>query len=317
MVARQREPAPFVPAVPLASPPYPVNNDNINSLNSLWGGLINSHSRYIQTSPYCHAFQPPPESGIPPTRNAAYSQNRPRPAYDPLKVFDCKWELDSLASFLQASVGYYERTHDLAFFAKHDWVSAVRAAVSAAAEMRLGTYDGEGRVQRSAWTFTGWTDCASETLTNDGLGNPVRANGMVRSAFRPSDDATIFQLLVPANMMWAKHLESASVITEELAERAAPGLAADSLAMAADVTTAMRDQALGIRRGIDRDAVVAHGEFGEVFAYECDGFGGVSLMDDANVPSLLSMPLFGYSESRFSLPEGVAHGCAGGRHHGV
>lgn len=292
--------------LPFLSPHNPVSNDNINSLNSLWRGLINSHSRYILISPYCHAFQPPPESGIPPTHNGAYSQNKPRPAYDPVKVFDCKWELDSLASFLQVSVGYYERTHDLAFFAKHDWIAAVEAAVEASAAMRLGTYDDEGRVLPSAWTFTGWTNRGSETLTNDGLGNPVRSNGMVRSAFRPSDDATIFQLLVPANMMWAKYLEGASVITEELAERAVPGLGADRMEAAANLTAAMRDLAFGIRQGIDRDAVVEHRGFGEIFAYECDGFGGVNLMDDANIPSLLSMPLFGYAQSRFRLPDSPA-----------
>jgi meiotically up-regulated gene 157 (Mug157) protein len=286
---------------------------NLKTLNSLWRGLINSHSRYIIISPYCHSFQPPPESGIPPTTNGAYHHNNPRPAYDPALVFDCKWELDSLASFLQVSSGYYERTKDLAFFARYNWVDAVKAAVDAAAAMTVGTYDEEGRVLPSAWTFTGWTNRGSETLTNDGLGNPSKTNGMVRTAFRPSDDATIFQFLVPANMMFATYLEEASIIMEALAEggksssATLPGMDADKTALAANVTIEMRSLAAGIRRGIDRDAVVEHRDFGEIFAYECDGFGGVNLMDDANVPSLLSMPLFGYARgppSRFGSAKG-------------
>lgn len=290
------------------SPEASSVNGNIKSLNSLWRGLINSHSRYIIISPYCHSFQPPPESGIPPTVNGAYHNNNPQPAYNPSEVFDCKWELDSLASFLQVSSGYYERTKDLAFFGRYRWVDAVKAAVDAAAAMRVGTYDEEGRVLPSAWSFTGWTNRGSETLTNDGLGNPSKTNGMVRTAFRPSDDATIFQFLVPANMMFAKYLEEASVIMEGLAASGAsiPGMDEEQTALAASLTTEMRELALGIRRGIDHDAVVEHREFGEIFAYECDGFGGVNLMDDANIPSLLAMPLFGYAQSRFELPEGVA-----------
>ncbi|KAB5580576.1 hypothetical protein GE09DRAFT_1213018 [Coniochaeta sp. 2T2.1] len=269
--------------LPLLSP-----SNAPDSLASLWRGVINSHSRYINISPYCHSFQPPPESGIPPTHNAAFRHNNPNPSYDPQLVFDCKWELDSLASFLQISTAYYQATGDLAFFGKYSWLSAVKAAVTAAGAMRLGTYDQDGMVLPSAWTFTGWTNRGSETLTNDGLGNPVRENGMVRTAFRPSDDATIFQLLVPANMMWAKYLEEASVIMEQLDHQEAESLA-----------NSMRSQAAGIRAGIERDAIVSHREFGEVFTYEVDGFGGTNLMDDANVPSLLAMPLWNYSVTAF------------------
>jgi uncharacterized protein len=262
-----------------------------DSLASLWRGLINIHSRYIIISPYCHSFQPPPESGVPPTHNGAYNLNRPFPSYDPAKVFDCKWELDSLASFLQVSSAYYQRTGDLKFFQKYNWIPAVKAAIDAAGAMRLGTYSKDGKVEASAWTFTGYTNRGSETLTNDGLGNPTKANGMVRTAFRPSDDACIYQLLVPANMMWAKYLEDASLIMEKLEG-----------AEAKNITTEMRSQAFGIRQGIDRDAVVHHHDFGEIFAYEIDGFGGANLMDDANVPSLLAMPLWNYSVSAFKLP---------------
>jgi meiotically up-regulated gene 157 (Mug157) protein len=262
-----------------------------DSLASLWRGLINSHSRYIIISPYCHSFQPPTESGIKPSPNGAFSQNNPQPPYDPLLVFDCKWELDSLASFLQISSAYYEKTKDIKFFSKYTWISAVKAAVDAAGAMRLGTYAADGKVEKSAWTFTGWTNRGSETLTNDGLGNPTKSNGMIRSAFRPSDDACIFQLLVPANMMFAKYLEEASLIMTRL-----PG------SEAANLTTVMREMAFGIRKGIDRDAIVHHREFGDVFAYEVDGYGGANLMDDANVPSLLSIPLFDYFHSSFPLP---------------
>ncbi|GKT42969.1 meiotically up-regulated gene 157 protein [Colletotrichum spaethianum] len=267
-------------------------SEDKDSLASLWRGLINAHSRYIIISPYCHSFQPPPESGIPPTHNGAYVHNHPMPAYDPEKVFDCKWELDSLASFLKMSVSYAEKTGDWKFFSKYNWVDAVEAAVNAAGAMRLGTYSTEGKVEKSAWTFTGWTNRGSETLTNDGLGNPIKENGMIRTAFRPSDDACIFQFLVPANMMWAKYLESASEIMAKLDGEKARKL-----------TEEMRAQAFGIRHGIEKDAIVHRPGFGDIFAYEVDGYGGANLMDDANVPSLLAMPLWNFTQSNFKLPD--------------
>ncbi|QSZ32362.1 hypothetical protein DSL72_001936 [Monilinia vaccinii-corymbosi] len=276
-------------------------SDHRDSLASLWRGLINLHARYIIISPYCHSFQPPPESGLELLHNGAYSHNHPIPPYDPKKVFDCKWELDSLASFLQVSSAYYQRTNDFSFFQKYSWIDAVAAAVDAAGAMRLGTYSPEGKVQKSAWSFTGWTNRGSETLTNDGLGNPTKQNGMVRSAFRPSDDACIYQLLVPANMMWAKYLEEASLIMEKL-----------DGARAKNLTAAMREQAFGIRKAIDRDAITHHRQFGDIYAYEIDGYGGQNLMDDANVPSLLAIPLWDYANSSFALPKPVEGGGAQG-----
>jgi meiotically up-regulated gene 157 (Mug157) protein len=158
--------------------------------------------------------------------------------------------------------------------------------------MRIGTYSKDGEVLSSAWTFTGWTNRGSETLTNDGLGNPTRSNGMVRTAFRPSDDACIYQLLVPANMMYAKYLEEASHIMSSLSGDEAKNL-----------TIEMRAFSYGIRKGINEDAIIHNRDFGDIFAYEIDGYGGTNMMDDANIPSLLAMPLWNYSHSSTnSLP---------------
>jgi meiotically up-regulated gene 157 (Mug157) protein len=39
---------------------------------------------------------------------------------------------------------------------------------------------------------------------------------------------------------------------------------------------------------------VEHKEFGKIYAFEVDGLGHHNLMDDANVPSLLSIPYLGW-----------------------
>jgi meiotically up-regulated gene 157 (Mug157) protein len=49
-----------------------------------------------------------------------------------------------------------------------------------------------------------------------------------------------------------------------------------------------------IQRGIQDHAIVEHPVFGKIYAYEVDGLGNSLLMDDANLPSLLSIPYLGY-----------------------
>lgn len=114
------------------------------SLAALFRGVINLHSRYIKITPYCHAFQPPPESGVPLHTNGAYHLNRLKTPYDPAKTFDCKWELDSLASFLQLSWDYYNMTGDMAPFKKYEWVETVEVILRSAEDMRTATYTPDG-----------------------------------------------------------------------------------------------------------------------------------------------------------------------------
>ena len=49
-----------------------------------------------------------------------------------------------------------------------------------------------------------------------------------------------------------------------------------------------------INDGIKKYGIIAHEVFGKIFAYEVDGFGSCCLMDDPNIPSLLSLSYLGY-----------------------
>ncbi|KAK4151287.1 hypothetical protein C8A00DRAFT_17296 [Chaetomidium leptoderma] len=273
-----------------------------DSIASLYRGVINLQARQLLTAPFCNSFQPPPESGIPPSPNPAAESDTVFPPYDKEKVFECKYELDSLAAFLQLSTDYYESTHDASFFGAFHWLAALRAVLDTAGAMTRGTYDPDTGAVRlpSPYSFSRLTTRATETLANDGLGSPVRETGMVRSAFRPSDDATLFQFLVPANMMLARYLASASLIVDALVEESKvevpEGLAEEMRGFSARVREAVT------KYGIV-PVVVASGPGGNasaaaavetVYAYEVDGFGSAALMDDANLPSLLAAPVFGY-----------------------
>ena len=271
--------------------PLLVANDSSDSLAGLFRGAINLQARYLLTSPYCNSFQAPAESGIPPAHNSAADSDEVTPPYDSSSVFECKYELDSLAAFLQISASYHAATGDTSFFGAFQWVSAVRAVLATARAMMTPTYGDDGRVLDSPYRFTRQTRRTTETLANDGLGGPVaNGTGLVRSAFRPSDDSTIFQFLIPANMMFATHLEAAAGIVESLetAAKAPAGLAGE-----------MKTFAKALRVAIDTYGVVHVANGGgsgteTVYAYEVDGFGSANIMDDANIPSLLAAPMMGY-----------------------
>jgi meiotically up-regulated gene 157 (Mug157) protein len=257
-----------------------------NSIASLYRGVINLQARYISTSPYCNSFNAPVESGIRPGNNGGANGDNVFPSYDPVVVFECKYELDSLAAFLQVSTEYYEATKDADFFGKFNWVKAVNSLMMVATDMQTPTYAANGSVNSSPYTWQRSTTRASETLENDGVGNPVQnGTGLIRSAFRPSDDATIYQLFIPANMMFARYLHSAAKIMAKLPNQEA-------------LTQQMADLASSIRTAIYHHGVITHPIYGKIYAYEVDGFGSYNIMDDANIPSLLSAPHLGYLSAK-------------------
>ncbi|KAK4142705.1 uncharacterized protein C8A04DRAFT_38084 [Dichotomopilus funicola] len=280
-----------------------------DSIASLYRGVINLQARYLLTAPFCNSFQPPVESGIAPVNNTAAVADKVTPGYDAGEVFECKYELDSLAAFLQISVDYYESTQDVAFFERFQWLDALQTVLDTARAMQAGTYAKDGSVNKSPYTFTRPSARATETLANDGLGSPVRETGLIRSAFRPSDDATLFQFLVPSNMLFARYLESASYIVAELAQKQGDGGDNGSqhshkkrATVPANLADDMNTFSQELRKAITKYAVVPVTTASDngttsietVYAYEVDGYGGANLMDDSNVPSLLAAPVFGY-----------------------
>ncbi|KAI1173414.1 glycoside hydrolase family 125 protein [Nemania sp. FL0916] len=259
-----------------------------DELASVFRGAINMQARFLVLSPYCNAFLPPPESGLPINPNTAvYSVT---PPYDHNVVFTCNFELDDFGAFLQLSHDYYETTGDVDFFGRFQWTAAVQSILEAADALRKPTYAADGAWVPPVYTFSSQTMTAFGTLGNNGMGYPVNDTGMVRSPFRPSDDSALYDFQIPANMMFSRYLDSTAVIVDRL-PNAPAGLAAQ-----------MRDMAAGIRSGIDEFGVVDGPLGGErMYAYEVDGFGGRNLMDDANIPSLLSAPSLGYLPANDSV----------------
>jgi meiotically up-regulated gene 157 (Mug157) protein len=88
---------------------------------------------------------------------------------------------------------------------------------------------------------------------------------MIYSAFRPSDDACVYGYLIPSNIFFLSELDQLN----------------------ASLKTAQSEKlANEIRSGLAQFAII-DGRY----AYEVDGLGNSLSIDDANIPSLLSLPL--------------------------
>jgi meiotically up-regulated gene 157 (Mug157) protein len=258
---------------------YQILAKKDKSIANLILGAINTQAEFIIESPYCNAFQPPPPSGLFPIANG--QGDTVHPAYQPSFVFECKYELDSLAAFLSLSNQYYAHTGSTAFLTSR-WYLALSTILDILNEQAKPTFDDTGAYKKNEYTFQRHASTGTETLNLNGIGNPLApGTGLIRSAFRPSDDATILGFLIPANAMMAVELRRASemlkVATQEPRDAAL-----------------LLDHSQRIAKGIWEHGVVDTPAWGPVFAYEVDGYGSRILMDDANLPSLLALPLLGF-----------------------
>ncbi|VEU24365.1 DEKNAAC105683 [Brettanomyces naardenensis] len=251
-------------------------------LRNLVKGAIVQQALYIHTGPYCNAFQPPEESGLQRVPSAVDTVG-PTPNWS--EVFECKWEIDSLASFLTLTNEYIQFSGDNSILTLRLWISAFKNILYVLSRQSTSTFDPHnGRLEAPYYIFQRETRLGTETLPLYGRGNPVNSGtGLVRSAFRPSDDSCIFQFFIPGNAQMATELEKLAPVLADV------GLDAYSV----------RSEDLGsrIREGIMKHGVVESGKYGKVFAYEVDGFASFNMMDDANIPSLLSLPDLGFISS--------------------
>lgn len=231
---------------------------------------------------------------------------------DDVYLWESKWEVDSLANFLRLPVNLHNATGRRDFVNNKVWQRAVRLAVDTLraqqrssmeehdANMTNETAFPPGLVSRDdEWTnrfgglgggvyrFQRLARSPTETRSLDGFGEPANRTGLVKSAFRPSDDATVFPFLIPSNAQLAVALEGLGTLLEGIEKM--QDVRSNVIAFAKEIRDAITEWAT-----VPRKAVTGVFDAGDVFAYEVDGYGSQYFMDDANVPSLLSLPYLGY-----------------------
>ena len=240
------------PYLPLAS--------KDRALRDLLEGVIRRQVRCLLIDPYANCFMA--DLSAPPLEGSRKDQTEMKQG-----VGERKYELDSLCYPIRLAHGYWKSTgHTGPFDSK--WKLAMDTILETMRVQQRKDGPGPYRFQRDASNPT-------DTLVN-GIGNPVKPVGLIASAFRPSDDACIFPFFVPANLFALTSLRQLSALANDVLHDSAMANRAEALAE--DINAALWQHAIVSTAG------------GGVWAYEIDGFGGHVLMDDANVPSLLSLP---------------------------
>lgn len=243
--------------------PYLKFIDQDPALSALIAGVINKQTECILLDPYANAFyKDASQEG-----HWKSDQTEMRDG-----VHERKWEIDSLCYPIRLAYAYWKDTGDTApFDAK--WQEAIKLTLKTFREQQRKNDLGPYRFQRN-------TSQPTDTLPMAGYGFPVKPVGLIVSSFRPSDDATTFSFLIPSNFFAVVSLRQSAEMMEKIA---------------GDKATAkeLRDLAEEVEDAIQKYAVIDVPKYGKVYAFEVNGFGSYSLMDDANIPSLLSLPYLG------------------------
>ncbi|AQT69117.1 hypothetical protein STSP2_02304 [Anaerohalosphaera lusitana] len=246
--------------------PYMPLVDQDPKLRKMIEGLINRQVKCVLLDPYANAFFKDL------TRESEWNEDKPE-----LKpgVHERKWEIDSLCYVVRLANEYYQITGDASVF-NENWDKAMRLIVK--------TFKTEQRKDGTTpYRFIRSTSRMTDSPVFQGTGRPIKPVGMICSMFRPSDDATVLPFLIPSNLFAVQSLRQlADIYTNELDD---PAFAKECTQLADEVHDAVM-----------KWGTAEHLKFGRIYAYEADGFGNMLFMDDANVPSLISLSYLGFHQ---------------------
>jgi meiotically up-regulated gene 157 (Mug157) protein len=196
-------------------------------------------------------------------------------------IHERKWEIDSLCYPIRLAHGYWKQSGDSSIF-DSNWKKAMQLILKTFREQQRFNGTGPYKFQRT----TAW---ATDGVPLGGYGYPVKPNGLICSMFRPSDDCTIYPYLIPSNLF---AIEVLGYLAEIF-----------SLPEIKDIAMIKESSSLQkqIKEAIEKYTILNHPEFGKIIPYEINGFGSFNLMDDGNIPSLLSLPYLGCIDSKDPL----------------
>ena len=231
-------------------------------LQQLFQGVIHRQSACIRLDPYANAFLEDPNQ----VSQWASDDTVMKPG-----VHEHKWEVDSLCSPVRLAYRYWKVTGDTAPF-DAGWEQAMDLVVQTFREQQRKHGHGPYYFKRGG--------APMDLSQASSYGAPVKPNGLIFSAFRPSDDPTTYPFLIPSNFFAVVALRQMAEMLHYVRGSSRKALAASALA----------DE---VKLALKQNAAQKNAQGDEIYAYEIDGLGNALFMDDANVPSLLSLPYIG------------------------
>lgn len=242
--------------------PYLILCQEDVDIADLMEGLIKRQFDFMWKDPYANAFNEA-------ENNMGHQEDNTN--MQPY-IWERKYEIDSLCFPIQFSYLFWKNAKRTSHFTK-EWKETVIKVLDVLRTEQYHETRSDYRFERQNCPFT-------DTLSRNGMGAQVKEGiGLVWSGFRPSDDACTYGYLIPSNMFLV-------VVLRYLAE-----IARD---IYSDEKLAQEVEQLGqeIDAAIQQYAIVPQKM--PCYAYEVDGYGKYMIMDDANLPSLLSLPYIKY-----------------------
>lgn len=250
--------------------PYLILAKENDDISNMITGLVKKQFFYINIDPYANAFNERPNGE---------GHQTDRTKMNPW-VWERKYEIDSLCYPVQLAYLLYKNTQRIEHF-NQDFVTGIRKI--------LKVFEIEQNHANSSYSFDRSTSKIEDTLPNQGKGDDVKPTGMTWSGFRPSDDSCLGGgFLIPSNMFAVVILGYIEEIFKNTLDES-------------DILEKANILKKEIQEGIEKYGHVVNSKGKNIYAYEVDGFGNATIMDDGNVPSLLAAPYLGYLDKHDPL----------------
>ena len=229
-------------------------------VQSLIKGVLKTQFKQICIDSYANAFMRD-------EKQVSEWDGQIKTDYLPKIVWERKYELDSLCYPLFLAVKYYQKTNDLSIF-DDLFLKAFDKIVDTAEKEKkhssLSTYYFIRGVKEDIGRNT----------------NPKEEKGLIWSGFRPSDDACKYHYHIPDNMFFVSVISQLIPVFKTLKDE-----------KRADFCMKI---CIKLAKLIGKYGIQNIEGIGEVYVSETNCLGEYHLDDDANIPSLLSLPFLEY-----------------------